>query len=260
MTGNKSNNYQSGQVLLITIMLLATTLTVVMTNAFKSITDTQTTKLEEDSQKALAAAEAGIEKSLNEKTEEAGIPDVNIGPGELNDIQNVNTTLLTTSSKTYTTPLISQDAQYTFYLSDYPDLTSYWTGDLTIYFYSENDLPALELLFIKSNSTMSRTIIKDSASTFISGSNFRIPDSGSYTLENTNFKRKYKFTNTNNNKLLIVRLLGAGSKLGFEGSFDLKKQGETISSEAKTNTNVVKKVELRQSYPQIPAEFFTTSF
>ena len=52
--GNKN---EKGQVLLITIMLLAAAVTVVMTIAFNSTTETQITKLEEDSQKALSAAE-----------------------------------------------------------------------------------------------------------------------------------------------------------------------------------------------------------
>jgi len=259
MTGNKFNKQQAGQVLLITIMLLATTLTVVITNTFKSITDTQITKLQEDSQKALAAAEAGIEKSLNEKSSGV-IPNIYIGPGELNDIQDVTTTLSTITSNTYTTPLLTQDSQYTFYLADYPDLTSYWAGDLTLYFASETNIPALELVLVKSDLTFVRYIIKDTSLSFISGSNFFLPESGTYKLENITFKRKYRLSGISNSKLLIIRLLGASSKLGFEGSSELKKQGETISSQARTTTNIVKKVELRQSYPQIPAEFFVTSF
>ena len=57
---------QQGQVLLITIMLLATVLTVVLAVTFKSTTETQLTKLEEESQKALAAAEAGVEVAIKQ--------------------------------------------------------------------------------------------------------------------------------------------------------------------------------------------------
>ena len=118
----------------------------------------------------------------------------------------------------------------------------------------------MELVLVKSDLTFVRYIIKDTSLSFISGSNFFLPESGTYKLENITFKRKYRLSGISNSKLLIVRLLGASSKLGFEGSSELKKQGETISSQARTTTNIVKKVELRQSYPQIPAEFFVTSF
>ena len=55
---------QKGQILLITVMLLATVMTIVLSVSFKSVTDTQVTKLEEESQKALAAAESAIEVAL----------------------------------------------------------------------------------------------------------------------------------------------------------------------------------------------------
>jgi len=259
MTGNKSNKSESGQVLLVTIMLLATALTVVMTNAFKSITDTQTTKLEEESQKALAAAEAGIEQSLNQKT--AGTPaNITIGEQELSGIKAVSTNVVTTTSKLYTTPLLAKDSQYTFYLTNYPNASTYWSGsNLIIYYYSENNNPALEVTLIdKNNSLFDRKIIQDAS--VVSGSNFSSPTSGSYAKDGITFKRKFDLGAISNNKLLIVRVLGSTTRLGFESATDFFKQGEVISSEAKTSTNVVKKVELRQSYPQIPAEFFVTSF
>ena len=60
--------HERGQVLLITIMLLAAAVTVVMTIAFNSTTETQITKLEEDSQKAMAAAEAALEAAIQQKS------------------------------------------------------------------------------------------------------------------------------------------------------------------------------------------------
>jgi len=61
-------NREKGQVLLITIMLLAAAITVVMTIAFTATTETQITKLEEDSQKAMAAAEAALEAAIQQKS------------------------------------------------------------------------------------------------------------------------------------------------------------------------------------------------
>jgi hypothetical protein len=50
------------------------------------------------------------------------------------------------------------------------------------------------------------------------------------------------------------------SKLFFSAPGNFPIQGKTVSSTATTTTGVSKKVTLFQSYPQIPAEFFTTSF
>jgi len=262
MTGNKFNKTESGQVLLITIMLLATTLTVVMTNAFKSITDTQVTKLEEDSQKALAAAEAGIEKSLDQKNSNGVPAPISIGAGELSGIETVSTTATTAQGKLYTTPLLTKDSQYTFYLSSYPNLTSYWKADtFNILYFSENSEPTLEITFVKNDNSVIRKIVQDELITTIEGNNFSRPIDSVNTVEGITFKKYAHFTLIDNYKLVIIRVLGAATKLGFSTSAtELPKQGEVISSEAKTTTNVVKKVELRQSYPQIPAEFFVTSF
>ncbi|MBI1862574.1 hypothetical protein HYS00_00470, partial [Candidatus Microgenomates bacterium] len=59
---------ESGQILLITLLVMATIVTVVFTVSFTSRTTTQTTKLEEENQKALAAAEASIQVALKKKT------------------------------------------------------------------------------------------------------------------------------------------------------------------------------------------------
>lgn len=55
---------QKGQALLILLLVLAVSLTVVLSSASRSITDIQTTGLEEDSLRAFNAAEVGIEEAL----------------------------------------------------------------------------------------------------------------------------------------------------------------------------------------------------
>jgi len=61
-------NRQSGQALLIILLVLAVSLTVVLSTASKSITDVQTSGLEEDSLRAFNAAEVGIEEALIQQT------------------------------------------------------------------------------------------------------------------------------------------------------------------------------------------------
>ena len=60
----KSSSNQSGQALLVVLLALAVILTVVLSIASRSVTELTITKQEEDSARALSAAEAGVEKTL----------------------------------------------------------------------------------------------------------------------------------------------------------------------------------------------------
>ena len=125
---------KKGQILLITVMLLATIMTALLSVTFQSTTDIQVTKLEEESQKALAAAEAAIEASLKSGTTSI------LGEGSLSSLTGFtgSATIETTVSNTFTSPMVAKDSAYTFYLGDY-NLTDKTIGssinqDITICF------------------------------------------------------------------------------------------------------------------------------
>lgn len=65
-------NNQSGQALLIILLVLAVALTVVLSTASRSVTDIQITSLDEDSLRAFSAAEAGVEEALIQQTGPSG--------------------------------------------------------------------------------------------------------------------------------------------------------------------------------------------
>ena len=67
---NKSG--QTGQVLLIVILVIIVTLTIGLSLASRTLTSLRTSTEEADSQKALAAAEAGIEKALQDTVANSG--------------------------------------------------------------------------------------------------------------------------------------------------------------------------------------------
>jgi len=270
MTGNKHNKtgFQKGQTLLIIIMLLATALTVVLSISFKSTSETRLTKLEEESQKTLAAVEAAIEASIKEKA------DVSFGSGSLSEFTDYmgGTSLSTSIEKEFVTPLIQKDGQYTFYLVSYEPAqktlgTDYWQGDLDIYFKSGEGCPALELTFIKTDGSLIRHLLDPCDQIDDVGGETATTDSrGPYVFSDKTefgYKTASSFTieEGDQNKLLIVRAIADSTKVGFKGSVDLKPQGTKIESRAtSTATGITKKATLFQSYPQIPAEFFVTSF
>ena len=259
---------QRGQILLIMVLLLATATTVVLSLSFKSTTETQITKLEEESKKALAAAEAGIEAALKQ----GAIANIGSLPG-MSDFTG-SARIETTSTNYFITPLLQKDEQYTFYLSspgpnaprqtDFNNLISQYNNTaLTIC--STSNSVALELTLIKATSppTTRRFSINPPTTTIIQNANSANQLGTCPSGENFSYKHQLSATDIGtNNLLLIVRIINGTGKVGFTAppTINLPLQGKTIFSEAKSKTGVTKKVLLFQSYPQIPADFFVTSF
>ncbi len=267
MISSKPSKNQKGQVLLLTMMLVATVLTVFLSMSFKSTTETQVTKLEEESQKALAAAEAGIEAALKEGN-------VTIGQGTLSSLSGFSGSAICSEEydKTYfISPLIQKDEQYTFYLAKYDTSThsfsDYYSNDITLYYGSQtscNDIGLEITLLYYDDATSKNKVIRwiaDSSNMFgpdtsdISGSTG--DDLGGVHFDCST--SAIDISSVTKPKLLIVRSFGAATQVGFSGSSALKPQGKICDANA-TSSTVTKKLYLLQSYPQIPAEFFVTSF
>jgi len=265
MTGDSYNsNMKKGQVLLIVVMLLATALTVVLTSTYQSVTETQLTKLEEENQKALAAAEAGIEAALNQKTS------INIGSLPNFSSFTGQAEIKSVQSNQFVTPLLQKDEQYTFYLSSYNPQTKSFSGNSTrqniniCFGASTSNPPALEITLIKSDYTVKRYVVNPHGNTIIQNGIPATNPPPSGTCPDSSFTNQYQIAEADidiNTHLLIVRVIGNGStRIGFKATNPFPLQGSNIISTAKTQAGVEKKVQLFQSYPQIPAEFFVTSF
>lgn len=256
---------RKGQVLLIAVMLLATVITVVMTIAFNATTETQVARLEVDSQKALAAAEAGIDavikQSINTSTP------VDIGAlGQFSDQKiSGNAKLVGVSKPYFITPLLQKDEQYTLYLSDYPGYANPWNGSFTIYLVSENtQCPSIEVTVINSDYSQDRYAYNTCSTPGIINNVTSLTTQATTTVDSVSFQYKISTPITISNGLIaFVKVLGGRTKLGFQSSdvaVPFPIQGKTVQSEARTESGVVKKVELFQSFPQFPSNFFMTSF
>lgn len=250
---------KSGQVLLIAVMLLATAMTIVLSVSFKSKTDTQITKLEEESQKALAAAESAIEVALKEGAT------VTLGIGSLSSITGFegSATVESSVSKTFTTPTIQKDGSHTFYLGDYDSVTkiigsSDGDNDITLCFESSATNPAIEITLVKSSGIKKYVIDPSSRITSASTGSSTCTPNSNYDFSTTIPKGDIG----TDGQFILVRVLYAPTHLFFSRDTDFPIQGKTVSSQvtSSTSTGVSKKVTLFQSYPQIPGDFFTTSF
>jgi hypothetical protein len=260
MISNKRNKQTEGQVLLLSLMLIATVLTVFLSVSFKSTTETQITKLEEENQKALAAAEAGIEAALKQGT----ITNIGALSADLNGYSGV-ATCDTSYNKTYfISPLLQKDKQYTFYFADYNassnSFSNYWSGNLTVYFMSGSDPVALELTTIGNSGTITHYLLDPDNLIPANSGKTPVTSYNYYSLNGVAFSRKSISISLSNTKLVIARVFSSSTKIGLDGGGTiLKSQGKTCTSTA-TSTTSTKKVILFQSYPQIPADFFVTSF
>ncbi len=247
---------KKGQVLLITVMLFATALTVALAVAFQGTTETQVSKMETDSQRALSAAEAAIESSLNSGQT------VTIGAGDLSSINGISgaATLTSVTSTDFTSPTLVKDSSYTFYLGDYDSSTgtigASTSQNILLCFGGSGVSPALEITLIKATSVKKylvdpgARIANAAAGTTGCGASNSFPSS--YTIPAADIGA--------DGQLLVVRALYDSTKVLFHGTSNFPSQGRTATSQATTTTGVSKKVTLFQSNPQIPAEFFTTSF
>ncbi len=262
-----SKQNQRGQVLLIVIMLLATVLTVVVSLTFKTTTDTQTAKLEEEQQKALAAAEAAIEKAVESK-QGSGVVTLS-GQADYSAFSKVEANITTITNKpTFVSPLIEKDQEYTFYLADYTtgSFGASGAGNVTVSYGSNVGCGAMALeVTIISGAASPYTVtryVADQGNLLGTGTGSHIDGSSQpVTIEGTTFNCSTSaIAPPANAKLMILRTLFAPTKLGFQGTANLMTQGKIITSQADSKTGVTKKVELFQSFPQLPSDLYVTSF
>jgi hypothetical protein len=260
----KEANKQSGQILLITIMLLATVLTVVISISFKSTTESQITKLEEESQKALAAAEAGIEAALRTGSNVAigTLPNLSefSGNAELVDVTTIGTKFIS--------PFVTNDQQYTFYLASYSAgaFSTPYSGTVTVYYGDSGtncNTLAVEITTIAGSGNTQVKYIADTSG--LTGGSGNIGSATPTTLDDgstqTDFSCKTSaITVPADAKVMVIRPIKTGTRIGVQGNANLRPQGKTVVSEATSQTGVTKRVQLFQSFPQIPADFFVTSF
>lgn len=254
------NKNRKGQVLLIAVMLLATVITVVMTIAFNSTTETQVARLEADSQKALAAAEAGIEAVIKQAVNSTPVDISTLGQFSDQKISG-NAQVVGLSHAFFVTPLLQKDEQYTLYLSDYPGFGNPWSGDLDIYSVSESgECPSIEVVIITNTNTLERSTFNTCAS-IINGAITSSNPGTTTQIDEVNFEWKIPTPLTiTTGRVAFIKVLNGRTKLGFQSATTLPIQGKTVESEARTESGVVKKVQLFQSFPQLPSNFFMTSF
>lgn len=250
---------QQGQALLIVVLVMVIGLTVGLSIASKSITSLRSSTDEANSQKALAAAEAGIEQAIKSNA--------SIADGSFTN----NTTYDTTVTKVLGTsfllnagnPVLADDG-ISLWLSDYsadPNLIyqNSWSGDLTVSWGNSSDgcsNAAIEIAVIsgtKASPVLTRYVF-DPCQVRSSVNRFTYLASSGTTISGINFF--YKTTISISLGLLAKIIpLYTNASMGVTGSTPLPSQGSTITSTGKSG-GTERKVNVFQGYPEIPSEYF----
>lgn len=281
---NRLSN-QKGQALLILILMISLVLTVLSAVSYRLSVDTQTTQLQDDAVSALAGADAGIEAGLSfastvTSAVAVGGPknfeDSAIGLGTLArtgiDVQKSQVTVFNQPGDNLLTPEIEKDAQFTYYLVDPNNIVSgtSFKGNVTVFFkdgdgscsVSRTKL-ALEINRIKADGTVIRNLVEPCTTYQIGTSDLSVSGTtqGEFSKD-TSLNKKISISITDE-RLLIIRTLFNKTNLGFKAVPDqgssIPVQGRIIRSYAVTNSGVSRTVDVFQTLPQLPAEFFVTS-
>lgn len=256
---------QSGQILLIAILLSTVLLTVGLSLLDLTGKDTRITKIQEDTAKAQAAAEAGIEAALNDPA----ASEIDIASILDNEDYSGNVTVQELSQHSFSTPLISKDGQYTFYLTGYDPvakaiISAAMTDNMVINrvtpadsgYCSGDQAFALELTFLSTTDGVVKRYLIDECDLFDG------------TTDEYDFAATIPSGDiTPDPSIMVARVIAPnnnfdGAKLEVVNATEDAQwpaQGKTVTSTASFGeSEITKKVQLFQSFPQFPAEFFVT--
>jgi len=268
---------QKGQALLVVVLAMVVALTVGLSVVSRSVTNLRNSQQEIDSQKALSAAEAGVEQAIKSGT---SIPN-NIFSSQTSNTA-YQTSLATISGETAfllngNNRVSKDDAMYiwlTPYSFDSSKLfldSDKWSGNLDLYW--GNSLTAcnnaaLEIAVISGSRAIplvKRYAYDPCRPNRSSKNNFAQPDSTNANKDISGIKLYNKVTVSISNGFLVrVVPLYADSYIGALGTKDsnspvLPPQGTIITSTGTTDNNVMRKLDVFQGYPEIPAELFPFS-
>lgn len=268
-------DYQRGQILLIVVLVMVTVLTVGLSVAIRSITNTRSSQEAATSEQAFSAAEAGIEKQL--------------ASGSTTNIQG--SLSLSNGNAQYSTTVVNvvglefplnngspvlKDEPADLWFSTYPGYTNQWSGTFSL-FWNQTTQPincsaaetntttsALEILVFsgtKANPQVARYFY-DPCSSRQTSNHFTPVNPGSYAVAGATYTYSTPtITVTNGLFARIIPLYGpayiANRNCGCNGG--LPSQGTLIQSVG-TVANTERKIQTYRYYPQLPAELLQYSF
>lgn len=258
-------NKEKGQVLLIIILVMVAVLTVGLSVMSRSITNLRISREEATSQKALAAAEAGIEQALKTNTPiPAGT--TLASPGDvtttygvtINQISGNNVLVnggnLVPKDEGADIWLVSHNADST------PNLSSPWNGSLQIFWGDTSGAcnnAALEVVVVYSPSPYRfRRYVYDPCPGRRSNNSFSVGVSGVNVISGNSFSYLTPAIPISSGFIARVIPLYFSSSIGARASSALPSQGIRIDSTGDSG-GTKRKLIVFKGYPQLPIQYFS---
>lgn len=262
----------SGQALLLVIMMIAVGATIIGTAAYRANTETQSTKDAQEGKVAFQRAEGILDQALKGQA---------IDPYLTENLNTQRTQVIrqAVAKASSVTDEIPKDGQYTLYMAEYDPLTSifgstpptstdYFSGPVTVYFMSSSDptqCPVLEITQVLATTpeTVKREVSGGCNANGIPNATLPVSTPASRVAIGAHtYGKSITLPVTDPTKYLVIRSLFAPTRLGFDqqSAPALKPQGIQVSASVQTIGGAQKTVRVFQPFPQIPAEFFVTSF
>ncbi len=249
---------QDGQILLIVVLAAVVSLTVGLSAVSRSITNTKVSTEEANSQKALSAAEAGIEKLLSDAT-------VGTSTGSLSNDADFTATVTEVRNNTVRlndggTVYKDEGADVWLSVSDFSG--GQWSGNLTIRWTNNSasctQNAAIEVAVIsgtdRNNPTLTRYAYGSSCAGRADG--FTAPTLGSGAVSGKTYDQGFTIPITNGYIARVIPVYANTTVVTVaSGATSLPAQGNTIDSVG-TSGNTSRKIRVYQGYPRIPIEFF----
>lgn len=270
---------QSGQALLIVVLVMVIALTVGLSLASRSVTNLRNSNDEAASQAAFSAAEAGVEQAvkLGDTSGSSILTGVSLHDKNNSEISNVDIAFIDGSQFLLNNGNpVFQDDGTDIWLSEHTDDTSKlfqvaWNGNLIVHWGTNSDScadPAMEVLVI-SGTRVSPTMTKyayDSCAARRGVNSFnQPPESGAFGVDGINgsqtFNYRAQITVTNGLIARVIPLYKAGI-IGIKGA-GLPIQGKIITSTGTAGNSAsqtVRKISFFQGFDSVPSEFFYSLF
>lgn len=271
----RQKNSESGQVLLLVVLVGIISLTVGLAAVSRSVTNTRVSTEESNSQKALNAAEAGLEEQIRRASQDAS----SIGEGD-NPVEkkfgegtSFNSTIRRVQGRTIIfnngeLP-VSKSEGADIWLSSYPnfDLPSVPINPvLDIYWKNENGCgagpnanPAVEIIVLrgpdKNNPTLERYAVDGCP---LRSNGFDAPtQTGNLSTGGKPFNNRFRIPGAINNGFIVrvIPIYNDAFMGAVSTNVDLPAQGFQVESEG-ISGETRRKVKVFQSFPTVPIEIF----
>lgn len=260
-------NHESGQIALISLLVLTIATTVGLSLIARTTTDISVTRNIEESSRAFSAAEAGIEEALKSGIAASGEIDPALGVSYTVTIANISGSATnpfvfpqkTVNETTETVWLVAHNADGT--INESP---TYTAGSIDVCWSSESTIPALVVSVLYKKFGGSYQVAKAAYDPAGRANNFSAPTAttgGCGAGTNTTYKSTISFADIGITPAadtliaLRIRPVYSGTLIAVAPTQDLPVQGNTIESVGKAGGDINRKIVVYQQY-RAPASIF----